>query len=59
MHSILTTNSNWSIKIRDGGVNVTFDLLLGYNHTCPNGLFLFTTGLFYKKWDGLKISPIC
>ena len=27
-------------------------------HTCPNGLFLFTVGLFYKKWDGLKISPI-
>ena len=28
-------------------------------HTCPKGLFLFTAGLFYKKWDGLKISPIC
>ena len=29
------------------------------HHTCLNGLFLFTAGLFYKKWDGLKISPIC
>ena len=27
-------------------------------HTFPNGLFLFTAGLFYKKWDGSKISPI-
>ena len=31
----------------------------GLKHNCPNGLFLFTAGLFYKKWDGLKISPIC
>ena len=42
MHSILTTNSNWSIKIRDGGVNVTFDLLLGYNTHCKDEIpYLF------------------
>ena len=32
--------------------------LFSLNHTFPNGLFLFTAGLFYKKWDGSKISPI-
>ena len=30
----------------------------GDRHTFQNGLFLFTAGLFYKKWDGPKISPI-
>ena len=34
-------------------------ILTQCGHTCPNGLFLFSAGLFYKKLDGLKTSPIC
>ena len=33
-------------------------VVCAYYHTFPNGLFLFTAGLFYKKWDGSKISLI-
>ena len=35
----------------------TLWVVVGQMHTCPNGLFLFNAGLFYKKMGWFENKP--